>query len=465
MKKRVLGLVLAVVLLAMSAVGCATSAKNDEKEDTKNPDITASADDSKADDGKAAEDNNVEKQTITFWYHDGNPVSNSIFEETIKKFEEKYPQYEVEYVGLPADSYLQKYNVAVATNSVPDVISIRDMDISAFVNQDALMNLEDVYNSFAEKDNLDVATIDAIRACVVDKNIYCLPQYVTTDISWANTKLMKEKGIEVPKTMDEFLSDCEKYADTKNGQYFYSLRGGAGSLENLFDFIFTYADQNQIFDEEGNCVLNQPIFAEALDLYASIYWNNWTSKDSVTNSFKEMVAEFGSGTSMYINHNSSSLAEHKKNLGEGNFANVISPANKNGNIVTKNISFTGYSIMKNAKNKDGAIELAKYLVSAEAASYHCETEGRIPVNSLVYEDEWYKQDEYNKVYQEMMKADNVKFLTHPVWLTQWNEFRSKFQEPGLQAVLLKEKKSADVLKEWADYLTAAQKEYLEANKK
>ena len=85
------------------------------------------------------------------------------------------------------------------------------------------------------------------------------------------------------------------------------------------------------------------------------------------------------------------------------------------------------------------------------------------MNSLIYEEEWYQQDEYNKVYQEMMQADNVKFLTHPVWLTQWNEFRSKYQEPGFQAVLLKERSSEEVLKEWADYLTAAQKEYLQTN--
>lgn len=450
MKKRVLGLILAITFLVMSVTGCGQSAKNDGGE-------TGTVTEAAA--------NNKEKQTITFWYHDGNPTSNSIFEETIKKFEEKYPQYKVEYVGLPSDSYLQKYNIAVATNSVPDVISIRDMDISSFVDQDALMCLDDVYEGFDQKDSLDTATMDAVRSCVVDKKLYCLPQYITTDICWANTKLMKEKGIEVPKTMDEFMADCKKYADPDNGKYFYSLRGGAGSLENLFDFIFTYADQNQLFDEDGNCVLDQPVFAEAMDLYASIYWNNWTSKDSVTNSFKEMVAEFGSGTSMFINHNSSSLAEHTKNLGEGNFENVIAPANKNGNIVTKNISFAGYSVMNNAKNKEGAIEFVKYLVSAEAVSYHCEKEGRIPANSLVYDDEWYQKDKYNKVYQEMMQASNVKFLTHPVWLTQWNEFRSKFQEPGLQAVLLKQKTSAQVLKEWSDYLTAAQKEYLEANSK
>ena len=405
-----------------------------------------------------------DKQTIEFWYHDGNPTSNPIFEELIKRFEEKYPQYEVNYVGLPVDSYLQKYNTAVATNTVPDVVSMRDMDLSSFVNQDALMCLDDVYDSFEEKDNLNQAAIEAVRTCAIDGKIYCMPQYITSDISWCNTAKMKENGIEVPATLDEFMEDCEKYADADNGSYFYSLRGGAGSMENMFDFIFTYADQNSLFDEEGNCVLSDPIFAEALDLYASIYWNGWTSKDSVTNGFKEMVAEFGSGTSMYISHNSSSLAEHKKNLGEGNFMNVIAPANSNGNVVTKDLSFTGYSVMENAKNKEGAVAFIEYLISEEGASYLCEQEGRVPINDLIYEEEWYKNDEYNKVYQEMLQADNVKFLPHAIWLTQWNEFRSKYQEPGFQAVLMKERTSEEVLKEWADYLTEAQKEYLEAAK-
>lgn len=405
-----------------------------------------------------------EKQTIEFWYHDGNPTSNPIFEELIKRFEEKNPQYEVKYVGLPADSYLQKYNTAVATNTVPDVVSIRDMDVSSFINQDALMCLDEVYDGFSEKENLNEAVIDATRLCSIDKKLYCLPQYITTDISWCNTQMMKEKGIEVPKTLDEFMKDCESYADPDNGTYFYSLRGGSGSMENLFDFIFTYAAQDSLFDDDGNCVLSDPVFSEAMDLYAGIYWNGWTSKDSVTNSFKEMVAEFGSKTSMYISHNSSSLAEHNKNLGEGNFENVIAPANKNGNVVTKNLSFTGYSVMENAKNKEGAIAFIEYLVSAEGASYLCEQEGRVPINNLIYEDEWYKNDPYNGVYRELMEADNVKFLTHPVWLTQWNEFRSKYQEPGFQAILLKEKTSEQVLNEWAEYLSAAQKEYLEANK-
>ena len=116
--------------------------------------------------------------------------------------------------------------------------------------------------------------------------------------------------------------------------------------------------------------------------------------------------------------------------------------------------------MEGAKNQEGAIAFMEFLVSDEAVSYLCEQEGRIPVNDLVYDDEWYVNDEYNQVYQDMLENENVKFLTHPAWLSTWSDFKSKYQEPGLQAVLLKERTSEEVLKEWADYLTEAQQEYL-----
>ena len=401
------------------------------------------------------------KSTITFWYHDGNPTSNPIFEELINRFEAKYPQYEVEYVPLPNDSYLHKYNTAIATNSVPDVISFRDVDASSLINQQAIIKFDEIFEKWEEKDAIEPAVLEVVRKAAPDGGLYGLPVYNTMDISWYNSKLMGEKGVTPPATITEFLALCEQYADSVNGTYFYSFRGGAGSLENMLDFIMTYAGDNRIFDEEGNCLLNSKKCIAGLETYASIYWNNWTSKDSVTNSFKEMVAEFGAGTSMYMMHNSSSLPNHQANLGDGNFMNVVAPANdETGTVCTKDLSFFGFAVMEGAQNKEGAIEFAKFLASAEGASYLCEQEGRIPVNKGVYEETWYKNNVCNKVYADMLANPSVKYITHPIWLPTWNEFRTRVQEPGLQAVLLKERTAEDVLNEMADYLTAAQKEYL-----
>lgn len=436
-KKKVISILLTGVLLTGMLAGC--GAKGEE---------SASGD----------------KETIEFWYHDGNANSNAIFEKLIAQFEEENPEYKVEYVGLPSDSYLQKYNTAIATNTVPDIASIRDQDVSTLINQGALSCIDEDFNSFEEKDHIAENALNAIRNCSTDGKLYCLPQYTQPQVYWYNTTLMEEKGVAIPKTIDEFMQDCETYADADNGTYFYSLRGGAGSLDNMLDFIFTYANQDQLFDEEGNCVLSDPIFTEALEAYASIYWNGWTSKDSVSNSYKEMVAEFGSGTAMGIANNSSALAENINNLGEGNFTNALAPANDEGIVVTKDVPFMGYTVFEGAKNREGGVKFLEFLVSHDAVSYFCEKDGRVPVNDLVYEDEWYQSNAYMPVYEEMMSSENVKFLARPLWLPEWNEFLTKVQEPGLQAVLLKEKTAEEVLQEWAEYLTAAQKEYLESTK-
>ena len=220
-----------------------------------------------------------------------------------------------------------------------------------------------------------------------------------------------------------------------------------------------------MFEEDGTCVLSQPIFAEALDKYASIYWNGWTSSDSLTNGFTEMVAEFGSGTSMFIMHNSSSYAQHLANLGEGNFKNVKPLANDEGTVVTKALSAVGLAIMNSTEHQDAAAAFVEFVANAENDEFICATEGRVPMNELVYESDWFKNDPYNLVYSEMTTDENVKWLTYPFWLNEFSDFTSSYVAPGWQAVLLKERTSEEVLKEWADFLTNAQKSYLESIEK
>ena len=402
---------------------------------------------------------------ITYWHWDGNPTSMPIYQELVKRFMAKNPDIQVDFVGFPAESYLQKYNIAIATNSVPDAAGVRDMDIASLYNQNALEPLNSRFNSWNEKRNISKNVLDSAKVLAPNGKLYALPFFVTMDTAWYNTKLFNQNGVKAPQTIDEFMKLCEKYANVKDGKYFFSLRGGPGSLENLWDFIFSYAGTNVIFDAQGNCKINDSRFVKGFELYASIYWNGWTSKDSITNSFKEMVAEFGTGTSMYIYHNSSSLPEHLKNLGQGNFMNAPQLAGPKGIRVTKAPSFCGPVIFKDSKNKNAAWKFISYLASAEGASYLCEREGRVPVNSGVYDDKRYQKDVYLKTYGEVLKDPKTKILVHPQWLPQWSEFRAKVQEPDLQAVLLKKKSPKEVLDNWAALLTQYQKEYLKSLQK
>ena len=151
-----------------------------------------------------------EPVTITFWHRDGNTTSNPIYAEVIKNFQEKYPWITVEYTGLASDSYTQKFNTAVVTESTPDVGTISDKDLYALVAQDALMQLDDAFNAWEERDNLLPNIVEQARFYAQDGNLYLLGYGKTQETSWYNTKWHEEKGIEPAGSIADLRTYCEE---------------------------------------------------------------------------------------------------------------------------------------------------------------------------------------------------------------------------------------------------------------
>ena len=397
--------------------------------------------------------------TLTFWHRDGNTTSNPMFEVIIKDFEEKYPWITVEYTGLAADSYMTKYNTAIVTGETPDVCTISNKDLNTLVAQDALLDLEESFNQWEEKDQMLPEILDSARFLSGDGNLYMLGYGMTQETSWYNKKWHEEHGIEPAQTIDQLVEYSKKYADKSKGEYYFTLRGGAGSAENLFMFLMSYAGVTSLFQEDGTCNLSNPKIAEGLDVYANLYKDGLVSVDAISNGFKEMVAEFGSGTAQYMMHNSSSVAENEKNLGAENVMVVKPLAGKDGIAVCKAPAFMGAAAFKATKHPEEAALFVEYLASAVGAGYADITEGRVPVNKGIYEQDWYKENPYYQVYATFAEQ-GVKFAEFPFWLDGYNEYAKTNITADFQAVLHGEKQAADVCNAWANDLGKMQKEYL-----
>ena len=401
-----------------------------------------------------------EPVTLTYWHLDASDNIVTPLKKIIEDFEAENPDIKIEFLALPADNFFQKYVTAVATNTAPDIFGVRDTELLSLVDQGALIPLDDYIGTWEEKESIPESIWDSVSSYTDDGKTYIIPSYMNACIMWYNTQKMGELGIEIPETIDEFLADCETYADPEQNSYFYSLRGGVGSYDNLFIFLMSYAGEDGFFDEEGNCILGQDVFAEAMDKYAGIYKNNWVSRDSVTNGYKEMVAEFGSGIAMSMSHNSTSATNHTENLGAGNFTNAIHPAGKNGTTSIPVPSIIGAGVTTQSQHPEEAARFVEYLAEHQAASYFCEQAGKTPVNDLVYEDAWCQEDPYMDKYSEIMNSDQVILYSNPIWLTEWTSFTGQDVVTDFQAVLMGEKESRDVLNEWAEKLTTYQKAYL-----
>ncbi|MBQ9263622.1 MAG: extracellular solute-binding protein [Clostridia bacterium] len=399
------------------------------------------------------------RETIEFWFHASSETTNANYEELFQILNSIQDEYEFVYTGFASANFPDAMNMAIATDTMPDVISTGFSNVTNWTAQDALIDMSDYFEKFEEKDAIDKTLLESLRN-IGGGALYGVPYNYNQDMIWYNTKLFAENGIEnAPATISEFMEMCEKYADPSNGKYFYSLRGVKPG-DNLIGFIFTYADNGgEYFDENGKCVLSQPKFVEGLELYASLYKNGWVSGDSVNNNYNEMVAEFGAGTSMMIMHNSSSRANHEKNLGIGNFSAARPLANdESGNFYTSSIQPTLFAICK-TKGEDGdysgAAKLVEYLTSAEYVVWQSLHFGRIPVNSKAYDqayDELVANDPFLVLYNELINDPHYKQAQNPYYLPGWFNFVNTELTNGFQAILTGEKTAQQVTEEWCAYL-------------
>lgn len=453
--------VLAAAMLAVSMLGACSKAEPDAG--TQAPAQSQSGTGNQVQETTAGAAEKKEKQVVEYWCCSANEAINAFMEEQFAQYNAAHDDYEFKYVGIANKDAADKLAMAIATDTMPDVFSTGFNTIMQYVVQDAVIPIDDFFNTWEDADKFAPEVLAALRR-IGDGTLYAFPYAYNQDISWYNKTLFESNGIEVPTTQSEFLALCEKYAKPEEGTYFFSLRGNL-PYDNLLAWLFTYTDgagyDGSYFDENNQCILNKPEFAEAMDAYANIYKNHWVSGDCVNNGFNEMVAEFGSGTAMYIMHNSSSRNRHEDNLGAGNYGVTKSLYNDEGRYFNSALQSLLYAISKKeGSDYAGAYELCKFLTSEEVLSSQCELIGNVPVNMDCYEAEWFKNDECMPLYQEIVQDPNHVSIQNPYWLPEYSAFINGQMTSDFQAVLMGDMTAQDALNGWAEVLTQYQADYL-----
>lgn len=402
-----------------------------------------------------------EKQKVEFWYHAADEKSSALFEEIFAQLNESQDQYEFVYTGFANKDFPDAFSTAVATDTMPDVVSLSFSNVMTYEAMGALRPMQEEFEAWEDSDKILPSLIDTLKNLAGGENLYGIPYGYNQDLSWYNAKVFEEKGIEPPLTQKEFLEDCEAYADSASGSYFFSMRGNK-PYDNLLGWLFTYTDglgyEGSYFDENGDCILDWPEFVEAMDAYVDIYKNGWISGDSVNNDFNEMVAEFGAGTALYIMHNSSSEVSHKASLGEGNYGAIRALANDEGRYFTSAFQPNLYSLCDKGEDADysGAMYLIEQLCSANVMGKVDETLSRVPTNTDCYEMDWFKEDETMQLCMDIVQDENFVQIQNPYWLTSYFSFINGDMTTDFQAVLLGEMTSDECLDKWAAFLTEEQ---------
>lgn len=153
-------------------------------------------------------------RVVTFWslFTGGD---GEFFDAIIDKFNATHTDIQMKTDTVKFDNYYTKLTAALAAGTAPDMVVIHQANLRNYVPNGQLLALDGYLSSMNAP--LDDFVAAPLNACKTDGKLYALPLDVHPLIMYANTDLMKKAGItELPKTMDELLSDAKAIEATGN---------------------------------------------------------------------------------------------------------------------------------------------------------------------------------------------------------------------------------------------------------
>ena len=218
------------------------------------------------------------KKEIT-WMCYGQPQETEVYEQVIKKFEEKYPDVKVKLISTTQDQYGQKIQAAMASNTMADVVYMGPGDVKAWVNAGKMLNLDEYITKAEEEGIVDLDNIWdlALKKYRYDGDVigqgslYALPKDVGPFGFGYNKTLFEKLNIplpdkETPYTWQEFIEVCQKLTNDTGGD---DSSWGTGLNVNWSLQPFVYSNGADWINEDATKVtVTDPKFVEALQYFA-----------------------------------------------------------------------------------------------------------------------------------------------------------------------------------------------------
>ncbi|MEU6327192.1 extracellular solute-binding protein [Streptomyces sp. NPDC047049] len=158
--------------------------------------------------------------TVTFW-DTSNDAEKATYRKLAEGFQKEHPKVHVKYVNVPFGDANAKFKNAAGGNSgAPDVMRTEVAWVADFANLGYLAPLDGT----PALDRTDDYLPQAVGSTKFKGKTYAAPQVIDTLGLFYNKKLLKDAGVEVPKTFAE-LATAAKKIKAKTGATALYLRG------------------------------------------------------------------------------------------------------------------------------------------------------------------------------------------------------------------------------------------------
>lgn len=291
---------------------------------------------------------------ISLLIPNGNKNEETMIDELIKEFNKDYPNITFKKNYISVSGYENTVRNQWIAGSLSDIVWSNSPDFYTLVGNDMALPL----NAFMEKAGINLEQ-DYLKSYFdvgsVNGKYYCFPRSCDSVVTFVNTKLLRDSGIDTSKikngwTWDDFmtvLADYRAYLDTKAStkDTYYCLDANlTGWLSVNYPILRSYGAE--VIDDDKNILIDSEQTVEALTMIKDMVDKRYIVADGVTSG-----NSYETGTSPFLFQSASiSLFAERKAL--QNSVDIVSFP-----LITKNNSpkigagIAGYCINSRVKDK------------------------------------------------------------------------------------------------------------------
>lgn len=273
MKRKLAILLIGTMLVSSILSGCG---QGDNKSDSKTADVSGEM-----------------KGDITFWHSFTQGQRLDVIQATADQFMEENPGVKITIETFSWGDFYTKWTTGLASGNVPDMSTALPGHVVEMMDAEALVMVDDLIDEIGR----DRFSESALSEGKKDGSCYSLPLYSHAQVMWYRKDLLKEAGLEVPKTWKEFAEAAK--ALTKNGVYGCSFPCGSNDLMGTrFLNFYVRSGGGSLLTDDLKADLTSDLAIDGINYWLDIY-KNCSPKDSVNYAVLDQATLFYQGKTAF----------------------------------------------------------------------------------------------------------------------------------------------------------------------
>jgi len=326
-----------------------------------------------------------------------------------RKYEGKYTAKQQTFPKGGAQGYEDKINTAVIANNLPDLILVDGPAVASYAEADIIVPIDGLVSQESKDDLLD----STLAQGSYNGKLYTMPLWESSVGIYYNIEMLREAGIEAPKTADkawtwdEFLEVAQKLSTPD--RFGVTMHTNSGQITYYYSPMLVQ-NGTDLINPEGSQT------AGYLDSPKTVEFLNWLKKlyDTKAANIEPSPTEFFDGKSAMLFSTCYQISNLQTKYPDFKYGVTYYPVSNDRKAGTPTGSWT-VGMTKNAADKEAAMALLDWMTNTEANMTGCPASGYLPPRKSSMAALTQYNDEPYRIFMEQLANCGVPRPRTPVW--------------------------------------------------